>query len=108
MDSRKNGTCALATLALEYATKIWTHAKISRLDLRTVIDTAKAVQWSKEIILRTGPKPINKLCQRLRNAGITPIEYSDIQNLLTGPIQADNLQAESWTIWGEMILKYDL
>ena len=108
MNSHKNGMFAHASLAMEFSTKTLSQKKAKPNDLRTVLGSLKAVQWSEEIIPRIGRNPINKLPQRLRGEGISTIEYETLSGMLTGPITADILPIELWAIWGELILKYDL
>lgn len=108
MNSRENGSYNLALLALDYSAKISPPGKVSKSDVRSAIDTVKAVRWPKEIILKVGPVPTNTFFRRLRGANISTIEYSSLQNILTDPIKADHVPIDLWALWGALILKYDL
>lgn len=108
MNSFANGNLALAGLALDYGIKTLSQDKVSNSDLKNAIDTIMAAQWTRPILEQMKRGMVNLLFRLLRPTEIKQTEYASTQGTLLGPIGDDNLTIEEWTLWGGILLKYNI
>ena len=96
---------------MDFGVTVLSQGKVTPSDLRNVIDTIRAARWAKPIISNIESKihgGINFFLRLLRSTKITQPEYAAIRDTLVDPVDTDNLTAEAWNLWGEMMLKYNL
>ena len=108
MNSHTNGSNKVASLTFDFAWETLGKKKLSNVDLRLVIDTLRAIPWTKESIRFVKSNRINELLRRLRSTSISQMEYSSLAQTLTDPIGVDCLEKGTWTLWEELTLKYNL
>ena len=111
MNSFNNGHLILSGLAMDFGVTTLSQGRVTPSDLRNVIDTIKAAHWTKPIIERIESRihgRINFFLRLLRSTKITQTEYTAIKDTLVDPIGADSLTVQAWTLWDELMLKYNL